>query len=88
MGPQSGSAEGKAVSSNVCHHVAVLTKWFRLKWWTRFAIVLPSFTMIGLALDLMDHATGMSPLVTLPVGLILMSFLLKQSAESQQYARH
>jgi hypothetical protein len=87
LGPQSGSAEVKAMPSNICHHVAVLTKWFRLKWSTRFAIVVPSFTMIGFTLDLMDHATGMSPLVTLPVGLILMSFLLKKPTESQQNAR-
>ena len=87
MGPPSGSAEGKAVPSRICHHLVVLTKWFRLKWSTRFVIVLPTFTMIGLALDLMDHATGMSPLVTLPAGLILMLFLLKRSAESQQNAR-
>lgn len=67
-----------------CHHLVVLTKWFRLKWSTRFAIGLPSFAMIGLALDLMDHATGTPPFVTLPVGVILISFLLSSGRDKGQ----
>jgi hypothetical protein len=58
----------------------VLTKWFLLKSWIRFAIVAPAFVAAGFATDTLDHAEGWkdptpSSFVTLPLGLILLTYL-------------
>lgn len=58
----------------------MLTKWFRLNSWIRFAIVSACFVTIGFGLDSWDHAHGRTqsvvPLfISLPVGVAVTLFL-------------